>query len=280
MPGSTPTVSAGGIAFSTTAPPAFYGESPYANDFVVLLSYGGGFGTPQYHESDYSGYSETDILHSHVAFKRFTGPGSELKCEVKGIGSSEPARVNGGGDAGVAAVLVAAGVAPPVFDLNFTVNPIEYAQSEFGFLWIWQANSSTDSEADQRLHQGLAVLDGSTTSYIDLNMADGPQSANVLLPQIGGRGSGTGDSEGWSFEAVFKPQAVADWAKLFCFGAGPNTNDIILGWYGNGEFGRLAYQQYSEGPELDPSAALHSAQQQQSVQPATDQLTLRRSACQ
>ena len=226
----------------------------YDGSWALELGYGGAEGAGQYVEAN-NGLAEVDIQHGNVTFALYTGPGSELACSLPSDGNNGSQRVTGGGDLGVAAVLSAAGVAPPVFELNFTSDPIAYLDTEYlsDYRWSWAANSSTDSEALQRLHQGLAVLDGSETAFIDLTTATGPHSADTVMPMIGGPGSGRGETEGWTIEIIFQPQQVDDWAQLLYFGTGEAGNDIQLGWYGEQE-GRMVFQQSLEG-QLNPSAA-------------------------
>jgi hypothetical protein len=253
MPNSSISLDSGGIVFATDIQPDLFGLPYFLWSYILLLVYGYQ-GGQQYYEANNGYGTESGILYGNVTFAPYTGPGSELDCPVLN-NNDEPQSVHGGGDTGVAAVLAAAAVAPPVFDANFSIAPTVFYGLEYYFDigWNWAANFSSDSEAEQQVHQGLAVLDGGYSSYIDLTTATGINSAGVVLPEIGGRGSGTGDSEGWSFELVFQPQAVGNWAKLICLGAGESDNDVILGWYGNGEDGRMTFQQYVEG-QLNPSA--------------------------
>ena len=255
----------GGLAFITTEPATMFGVFNYDVGNVLLLG-AGNDSTALYFESNSGFIAEADIASSSVTFARYTGPGSEVACSLPSDGNNGSQRVTGGGDLGVAAVLSAAGVAPPVFELNFTSDPIAHYDTEYlsDYRWSWAANSSTDSEALQLLHQGLAVLDGSETAFIDLTTATGPNSADTVMPMIGGPGSGRGDTEGWSIEMVFQPQQVDDFAKLLCLGAGEAGNDILLGWLGDDETGTMAFEQYVDEPLVNPSAtyadtALHSA---------------------
>jgi hypothetical protein len=113
------------------------------------------------------------------------------------------------GDAAVLAVL--SGLRQPWLNVNFSNTPAA------GTAWTWANADTTDSSAIQSIHQGVALLNGSSTSWINLNGTTGPQSAGVALPAAYG-GAGY-DGSGWSIELVLKFPTVAQnlAACLFLF---------------------------------------------------------------
>jgi len=116
----------------------------------------------------------------------------------------------------------------PVFNAYFPVNPTTRVSPQ-GLAYTWLPSDPTDSANDQLKHRGIVQLTGDSNCYVDVTTNAGPNSAGVVLPIIGGPGSGTGDRAGWSFELVFKVQVMTSWVKLFNFGNGPEVNNIILG---------------------------------------------------
>lgn len=133
--------------------------------------------------------------------------------------------------------------AQPVFNLNLLTNPSStVGTTAYG----WLQADPTDSASDQIVHQGLAILTGASTSFINVSTAIGANSAGIVLPTLGGAGSGSGVSQGWSFEFVFKAGSVSNWAKLVNFGDGPGTNDWTLGWDGD-DFGKILIETYNTG---------------------------------
>ena len=124
------------------------------------------------------------------------GPSSTGVAGPPGVCSSVSGTT--GGDFAVAGIL--AGQRQPVLNLNFTQSPA--CATGLNSSWLWAPADVTDSSANQLLHQGVAVLTGSSSSFIDLTTAQGTQSAGVVLPTFGGAGgSGT---PGWSIELVVK----------------------------------------------------------------------------
>lgn len=117
----------------------------------------------------------------------------------------------------------------PVFNAWFPTNPITQVVSPLGLSYPWVEFDPADSPADRALHRGLIQLNGDPECYIDVNTNSGPNSCGVVAPIIGGRGSGSGETMGWSFELVFKVTTMTSWVKLFNFGNGPELNNIILG---------------------------------------------------
>ena len=146
----------------------------------------------------------------------------------------------GGGDAGLASAL-GAGAKMPVFNANFSVNPTSISGVGSSLNYGWAATDSSDTSANQQLHQGVAILSGTGNSFINLSTLTGPQSCGQLLPLLGGASSGTGATVGWSFEFVFKPTGNTNtWAKLVDFGDGSSSgyypssnNDWTLGFDGS-----------------------------------------------
>ena len=144
------------------------------------------------------------------------------------------------GDAGLASAL-GAGAVLPVLNLNFSVNPATLPGVGATLNYGWAAADTTDTAANQALHQGVAILSGTGNSFINLSTLTGPQSCGQLLPLLGGASSGTGATAGWSFEFVFKPTGNTNtWAKLVDFGDGSSSgyypssnNDWTLGFDGS-----------------------------------------------
>lgn len=118
----------------------------------------------------------------------------------------------------------------PVFNAWFGSNPTTLVNTPTGSLnYQWMDFDPSDSPADQAKHRGVVKFSGSATSYIDLNTNIGPNSCGVVLPDIGGAGWGTGSSQGWTFEIVFKVSQMSGWAKLFDFGNGVDVGNIVIG---------------------------------------------------
>jgi len=117
----------------------------------------------------------------------------------------------------------------PVFNAWFGTNPSTMVRSPNGFEYEYLDEDTTDSGVDRTKHRGLVRLSGAASSYIDVTTNFGPNSCGVVLPVVGGAGSGTGASRGWTFELVFKLKTMASWAKLFNFGNGPEINNILCG---------------------------------------------------
>ena len=69
----------------------------------------------------------------------------------------------------------------------------------------------------------MVLLDGTNPSYINLQQSSGPNSAGLVVPLIGTAGSGTGSSQGLSFEVVFKLTSQLsnfESSKVFSLGQG------------------------------------------------------------
>jgi Concanavalin A-like lectin/glucanases superfamily len=161
------------------------------------------------------------------------------------------AQTTSSGDAAVTSLLSSLSLSLPVFNLNFSLDPTAAVGGALN--WKWAASDVTDSPTLQSYHAGVAILNASVSSYIDLSAAAGPNSGAVVLPAIvGGAGSGAvGSTGGWSIEVVFKATAVTTWAKLISLGDGPNTDVWMLGFDGN-DYGRFLVEQYNSNT-LAPS---------------------------
>ena len=85
----------------------------------------------------------------------------------------------------------------------------------------------------------LSVAGDSTTgtSYIDLTVSTGVQTAGTALPGIIGSVSAAGNvaagTAGWTFEITFKPSATTSFGKVFSLGCGQDCDNIYMGWSGN-----------------------------------------------
>ena len=103
------------------------------------------------------------------------------------------------GDAAATAALV--GSRAPVYSLNFSTSPSTVVGTPVAY--NWQATDPSDTPSVSQYHQGVVILNGGATQYVDLNNATNANSAGAVLPIIGGT------QTSWSFETVFKvPQAV------------------------------------------------------------------------
>ena len=156
------------------------------------------------------------------------------------------------------------GATPPVFNAYFPTNPLSVVGgTSLNYAWLQQ--DANDSSTVAAYHQGLVSLSGSSTAYIDVNTTTGPNSCGVKLPLIiGGPGSGTGATQGWSVDLVVKlTGSSGGWAKLIDFGDGPfnnpggypTINDLTITWDGNdnnenGLMEGLAAQQLSSAPPV------------------------------
>ena len=105
---------------------------------------------------------------------------------------------------------------PPVLNLNFSTQPAGTTG------WPWAASDPSDGSSAAALHQGVALLNGNSSSYIDLSTATGPQSAGGVLGTFGGAGY---DGSGWSIEMVMKfPTVVQNLGScLFLFQDAANS---------------------------------------------------------
>ena len=142
------------------------------------------------------------------------------------------------------------GTKAPIFSASFGTNPATLpglAQLNY----VWNASDPTDLSSVASYHTGVVVLNGASTSYIDLSTVSGPQSCGQLLPIFGGAGSGTfGSTQGVTFEMVMKLTATETWSKVFDLasqGGGDGAYDIFgVSWDGNaGQTGQLEIQAYN-----------------------------------
>jgi len=149
------------------------------------------------------------------------------------------------------------GAKAPIFNAYFPTNPATIVGATLNY--TWSQIDPTDSAATAATHQGVVSLSGAPNSYIDVGTATGANSCGQVLPMIGGPGSGTGATQGWSVDMVVKLTASGGWAKLIDFGDGPfatgssTINDLTITWDGNennenGAMEGLAVQQLSSPP--------------------------------
>ena len=117
----------------------------------------------------------------------------------------------------------------------------------------------------QALHPGVVMLNGNASSYINLQQASGPQSCGLIVPIIGTAGSGTGSSQGLSFEMVFKYPAaypLYQSSKVFDLGQG-GTETIDVAAQTSGSLQLELQNNVQPGLELNSQqgyAATYSAQ--------------------
>ena len=132
------------------------------------------------------------------------------------------------------------GIVPrmPVFNGAFGQNPTTAPSVGSYTNYGWIPFDPTDTSANQQLHQGLIVLNGSIRSYVDLATTSGPNSCGLVLPIIGGAGSGTQNqftgqnTRGMTIEMVFKLTAVMSWSKLLDLGTGGYLDSMAISWNG------------------------------------------------
>lgn len=116
----------------------------------------------------------------------------------------------------------------PIFNGVFSDNPASYVGGRTDYAWL--AVDPTDNAAQQGLHRGLLVFNGTDAAYADLNLATGPKSVGQIMPIIGGAGSGSGETRGMTIELVVKLTAVETWAKLIQMSSGPDLDSLVIGW--------------------------------------------------
>jgi Concanavalin A-like lectin/glucanases superfamily len=135
----------------------------------------------------------------------------------------------------------------PVFNANFSVPP----NCSIGVTpaWTWMQTDPLDSGNTAALHQGVAIMTGNSTSWIDLTTATGPQSSGLVLPMIGGAGNYPLGNPlcGWSFEVVAKFDQTVNqqYAKLIELSDGPGGgagNNLALSFYGSDAGDDSAYK--------------------------------------
>ena len=159
------------------------------------------------------------------------------------------------------------GAKAPIFNAYFPSDPTSIVGAgATGLNYTWLMQDPADNSSVSGYHQGLVSLSGAPNAYIDVGTATGANSCGVVLPSpIGGAGSGTGATQGWSVDLVVKlTGSSGGWAKLIDFGDGPypsvdgsypTINDLTITWDGNenNENGRmegLAVQQLSSAPPV------------------------------
>jgi hypothetical protein len=94
---------------------------------------------------------------------------------------------------------------PPLFDLSFSYDPrIRLGGFASSYSYRWQEYDPSDTIGpDARFHAGHAVLTASSSHFMNLSAPIGFNSVGVVLPGIGGRSYGAGNTkEGWSLEFV------------------------------------------------------------------------------
>ena len=154
------------------------------------------------------------------------------------------------------------GAKAPILNAYFPSDPTSLVQAT-ALNYTWLQSDPADNASVAAYHQGLVSLSGGPNAYIDLNTAYGGNSVGLVLPPIGGPGSGSGASQGWTVELVVKlTGSSGGWSKLVDFGDGPfpsvdgsypTLNDLTITWDGNdnnenGLLEGLAVQQLSSPP--------------------------------
>jgi len=122
---------------------------------------------------------------------------------------------------------------PPIFDLSFSYDPRPRLGGPVSaYTYGWQEYDPADSiSPDARFHQGHALLTAANRHFINLSAPVGVNSVGVLLPSIGGRSYGSGNTkEGWSFEFVVKIDSTGRFAKLIDWGNAAGRDNIVLGF--------------------------------------------------
>jgi len=142
--------------------------------------------------------------------------------------------------------VLAAVPAPPIFHLTFGTDPTSAVGGAINYRYL--ANDPSDPDNIRNLHNGLVSLNGSASSFIDLDVATGPNSCGMILPRFGGTGVGSVPAQpGLTFEMVVKVYPTTNWGKLFCLGDQANVDVICFTWDGNnGEIGWLMVQNYNQ----------------------------------
>ena len=149
----------------------------------------------------------------------------------------------------------------PIFNANFAVNPTANLAIPFT-AYQWAAADPSDTPAMQALHPGVVLLNGSASSFINLQQASGPNSCGLVLPIIGTAGSGTGSSQGLSFEMVFKfpvGYTILQSSKLFDLGQG-GTETIDLAAQTSGSLQLEQQNNVQPGLESSSYQATYTAQ--------------------
>ena len=133
----------------------------------------------------------------------------------------------------------------PFFNLPFAQNPTMAPTVTSPTNYAWYQQDPTDVQAQQALHQGVLVINGGASSFVDLTTISGPNSVGVVMPDFGGAPTPpAGQAPGFSMEVVFKVSQVMTWSKLIALGTGPGLDVIALTWNGNDQ-GSLEMQVYN-----------------------------------
>ena len=213
--------------------------TPYINGVqsTLMPSYWGFFPLPVYRQFSWLGGSDWADANTVAIFDTVRVYDYALTAQQVGglyaqytapVCVSTPVK---GGDA-VALSLVQR---QPVFNLNFSVSPGCITGAAPG--WTWAVQDPYDNAQTAALHQGVAILTASSTSWVDLTTAKGPQSAGQVIPQWGGDGFyGAGNPQnGWSLEIVFKMDVTVSqgWAKVLELSDGPGWANTGAGNVGS-----------------------------------------------
>lgn len=134
----------------------------------------------------------------------------------------------------------------PVFNAAFGENPaFAVGVNASNLNYQWYPTDPYDPPSQQSFHSGVVRLNGSDSSYVDLGTPYGPNSCGLVMPVIGGAGSGnmSAGTQGTTFELVFKVNQVLSWSKIVDIGTGGNLDSMAISWDGNdfgGEGGGVA----------------------------------------
>ena len=152
------------------------------------------------------------------------------------------------------AVLAVVPIAP-YFRATFPVSPTTAVGTQAAQLnYQWLQQDPSDSGATATAHQGLIRINGASSSYIDLQTSQGPNSIGLVLPQLGGAGYYPygAAQQGWTFETVVKfnqSAASGSWPKVWFLGNGAGVDDIVISWNGN-DINGLGLQMYSNATQF------------------------------
>ena len=235
----------------------------YLNGQQVASQTSAAYPLPTYRDQSYIGASDYQDPNAQATYdavrvydQALTAQQVQSMANQYGLQSNENSRV---------LAALGAGAKAPVFNAWFPVNPTSVVGVST-LNYAWYASDPSDNSTVAASHQGVVSLSGAPSQYIDVGTATGANSCGVVLPQpIGGPGSGSGATQGWSVDMVVKlTTASGGWAKLIDFGDGPfnnsaggypTINDLTITWDGNenNENGRmegLAVQQLSSAPPV------------------------------
>ena len=150
----------------------------------------------------------------------------------------------------------------PIFNAPFGQNPTSNNPAIPYTNYQWAPSDVTDSALLQALHPGVILLNGNASSYINLQQSSGPNSCGLVVPIIGTAGSGTGTSQGLSFEMVFKlPSAypIYQSSKVFDLGQG-GTETIDVAVQTSGSLQLEQQNNLAPGVEYNEYQATYTAQ--------------------